>query len=1201
MHGNSEVTPDQVIVEFNRKPGRNNKCQLAMARFKVECCLTGLVLNGRTIKPDEVVRDFPVSPEGRLGLARFKEECCLMGLVLGGQQVMPDAVVRDYQAANATLELARFKAECCLKGLPLGGQPVPPDAVVRDFPDSPKGKLGAARFKEQCCLMGLSLKGRPVPPDAVVEDFPENPEGRLGLARFKAECCLRGLLLTGQPVTPEMVVKDFPDNSQGKLGLARFRAECCLKELSLYGRHVIPDTVVKDYQAANAPMGLACFKAECCLMGLALNGQPVTPDAVVKDYQAVRATLKLTHFKAECCLRGLVLNGRQVTPDAVVKDFQAANAPLGLARFKEDCCLRGLVLHGQQVAPDEVVNDYRAARAPLELARFKEACCLRGLALNSRQVSPDEVVKAFQSANEALGLARFKQNCCLQGLALNGQPVTPAEVVNDYRAARAPLELARFKEECCLRGLALNGQQVAPDEVVKAFQTANEALGLARFKQDCCLLGLVLNGQPVTPDEVVNDYRAARAPLELARFKAECCLRGLVLKGRKVTPYVVVKAFPDNSKGRLGIARFKELCCLSELPLNGQQVSPDAVIKGYPNGLEGQLAIARFKAQCCLMGLVLQGQPVTPEEVVNDFPGSPEGKLGMVRFKEECCLRGLTLNGQQVTPDAVVKDFERGGWLLERAIFYAKLALNALELNGNNLDNQAVLAAFNQAPGDHSLRQAEYLMQSLKQRKWYDETNEAQGVIQQAWQILNSVSVNDEQQRLQCILKFTAMEHELSIDHQRVSAEEVLQSITTLRNSFRNKRIHFFFLAHCYITGLSIDGQKIHPDQVLQCLQGFPKGSNLRFALESWFAGMSTQANTMSQLLFEQKRATIPWRDSPDGYAAAASQHKAAVVVSPADPVSPGRGLHEQATVHSWSSEPGFLNPHPQLNALMLQTLGIIQEINDSYRNPPLLITGSYARFLQNLCASFNDIDIVCTMVKPARILFARLRALNTDRELEIPKRIVIWPIQGCQEIKLPKTYNIHLKDGDLGMKAMGLQVSIDARVTDGNAARLAVHVPGVERLVWCLSFAEETRLLNSTLDYLADNLDPLTMQLQRGELFSIPRTILFNLPQNRDERIYGLLMRSLLTLNKARQFITLHAQENTGKPDSRAHQLQEERQRLDTLAASLQTKLHRHAYRNDFERRVNDWLSTTDHVNDYEIKRKDFIRSLLAMMHPDY
>uniref|UniRef100_UPI002147930B hypothetical protein n=1 Tax=Endozoicomonas sp. SESOKO1 TaxID=2828742 RepID=UPI002147930B len=845
----------------------------------------------------------------------------------------------------------------------------------------------------------------------------------------------------------------------------------------------------------------------------------------------------------------------------------------------------------QPISPDEVVKAFPDnPEGKLGIARFKEHCCLRGLELDGKQVTPDAVVMDFPDSPEGkLGIVRFKEHCCLRNLSLNDKQVTPDVVVKGFQAVRARLELARFKEQCFLRGLPLTGKPVKSGEVVKDFPDTPEGkLGIARFIEQCCLKGLLLNGQQVTPDVVVKEYQAVRATLELGRFKEQCCLRGLLVHGQLVTPSEVVRDLPDSPEGRLGIARFKEECCMRNLPLNGEQVTPDSVIKDFPDSPEGKLGMARFKERCCLRGLPVSGQPVTPDEVVKDFQAI-KATLELVRFKAECCLRGLEVHGQVVTPEAVVKDYECGGWLFESTIFHSQLALNARELNGNYLDNQKVLDAFNKVPGDHSARKTRHLIQRLKQSRQYDETNEAQDILQEAWQILNNVSVkDDEQHRLQCILTFMAMQHELTIDHQSVSAEQVLQSIKRLRCSFQNSRLYFFFLASCYITGRPVNGRQIHKDQVWKCLQRFPEGSHLRHALGCWFEQCSSEAYIMDELLIKRENSAACSRrgsDSPLGYAVSSCQQEASVATSAAEPRK------------QWlkkTEEPGSVeNQVSRLNALTLKTLEIIQEINDSYGSPRILITGSYARFLQNLCSLFNDIDIICTTEASARTLFQKLQALNTNKESEIPKRIIIWPIPGCQAIKLPKAYNIQLKDGDLGRIAMRLQVNIDARVAHGNAARLAIHVPGIERLVWCLSFAEETRLLNDTLEHLAENLDPLTEQLKKGEVLYIPRTILFNFPQSLEERIYGLLMRSLLTLNKARKLIAL-------KLDHLKNPLQEERQHLHDLTANLQKKLTNHACRNDFGHIINSWLSTTRPVNDYEIRRKEFITTLLAMMHSE-
>ncbi len=88
--------------------------------------------------------------------------------------------------------------------------------------------------------------------------------------------------------------------------------------------------------------------------------------------------------------------------------------------------------------------------------------------------------------------------------------------------------------------------------------------------------------------------------------------------------------------------------------------------------------------------------------------------------------------------------------------------------------------------------------------------------------------------------------------------------------------------------------------------------------------------------------------------------------------------------------------------------------------------------------------------------------------------------------------------------------------------------------------------------------------------------------------------------LKQPRHYDETNYEGKSEKPDCRPNLLQEEYQRLRTLTANLQTKLNSHSYRVDFELRVNGWLSTTQPVSDFEIKRKDFIKALLAMMHPE-
>ncbi|WBA83239.1 hypothetical protein [Endozoicomonas sp. GU-1] len=923
-----------------------------------------------------------------------------------------------------------------------------------------------------------------------------------------------------------------------------------------------------------------------------VQGRQITTAAVLGAYGNDRTSLRGGFFLQKLCLQNILHNGKKITTVQVIQEFNREpdrnnKCQLAIARFKQQCCLKELALNGRKVTPDEVVKDFPdSPEGKLGLARFRQQCCLRGLPLNGRLVTTDEVVKGYPDSKEGkLGLARFKADCCLRGLALNGQLLTTDAVVKEYLAINAALELAHFKEECYLRDLPLSGRQVTSDEVVKAFlNSPGGKLGMALFKERCCLSGLALNGQQITPDALVQDYQAARGTLELARFKEACCLRSVPLNGRQVTPEAVVKGY-QAARATLELARFKEECCLRGLALNGQQVTPDEVVEDFQTA-KSTLELAHFKTECCIKGLALHGQQLTPDEVIKDFPDSPEGRLGAVRFKAECCLRGWPLNGQQLTPDAVVKDYQAFKAKLELGRFKAECCLRGLLLNGQPVTPDVVVMEYPNSPEGKRgiayfkerccLRGLSLNGQLITPDEVIQDYQAIKATIELVrfkaecclrglalnGQLVTPDAVVKDYQTVKAPLELARFQGECCLrdwplNGQQVTLDAVVKGYQTAKAPL--ELVHF--KAECCLRGLTLNGQQFTPDEVVR---DFERGGWL-LERDSFYSRLALNAN----LLDSSGPGCLPGNDKRH------SAHR----INNAGTVFPD-------------------NPATRSHTLTLKTLDIIQEVNGFYIHPAILITGSYARFLQNLCPIFNDIDIICTTEESASVLFDKLQALHIDRNETFPNSITIRPIPGCQAIRLPNGYNIRLKDGDLDRQTVAFKVSIDDRVIHENAEQLAIYVPGVKRPVWFLSFTEETRLLNDTLKHLAENLDPLTEQLQNGAVLDLPRTLLFNNPQNNSERIYGLLMRSLFTLNKARRFITLHSEVKPTIPD--CYQRREEQRRLHTLAANLQAKLSGHVCRHDFEHRVNGWLSTTQHINDYEIKRKEFIKELLAIMNPD-
>ncbi|WP_257282710.1 hypothetical protein [Endozoicomonas sp. SESOKO1] len=406
------------------------------------------------------------------------------------------------------------------------------------------------------------------------------------------------------------------------------------------------------------------------------------------------------------------------------------------------------------------------------------------------------------------------------------------------------------------------------------------------------------------------------------------------------------------------------------------------------------------------------------------------------------------------------------------------------------------------------------------------------------------------------------------------------------------------FLQKLYFNNILHDNRRVTPDDVIQEFKRVPDQENVWESAIKHFEHKveRMRASHLARFKEEFSLRGLPLhgqRVTPvDG------SHADAVTASAAETLESLSKPFSKPFLSkpvSKTAESGFPdNKAPPLNALTLKALEIIQEINDSDSKLPLRITGPCAEFLQNRCSSFDDIDIICPTEESALKLVEKMQALNTDRDSEI--RTWLQLIWGCKAIRLPKIFIIRLNDGGLGTaQKLDINITIDDSLSDESGAVSGFFHPDVGRLVWCLSLAEETRVLNTTLKLLADNLDSLTEQVKKGE-FHINRNVLFGRPKDSDERIYGLLMRCLTTLHEGKQFIAMHFKEEPEeKPDE---QIKEQQQDLHALTDKLQAKLQSHPYRDGFEHSVNHWLSTTPDEKDVGINRKKRIETLLALLY---
>ena len=1105
------------------------------------------------------------------------EEAFWQNRFFNGHTVTAGDVLTQYRTdGKSSLRAGFFLQRLFLKELPCDHQPVSPDHIIAEFNRAPdyqkKYLLAIARFKQICYEKHLSLAGVPVTPENVLAAFPNSPEGILAMGHFLSDRCLNGKPLHGRPVIPQTVIEVFQAGN-ATLDLTRFKASCFERGLPLNGRPFNPDAIVADFLAIHALLELARFMETCCLNGDKINGQPVPAEEVISGYQAINARLELALFKQQCCLKKIKCNGQLVMPETVLGDFPKNHkGRIAATRFKAKLCQRGLRLNGLRVTTETVVGDFQALGAIIELARFLEHCCLIGRPLHGRPVPPKMVIEHLQKANAGLELAHFLEQCCLKGLytTLDGQNqlalISADEVVKAFIQCGASNEaMSFFKTECCLRGLLLDGQLVSTKMALSGLEKTVFANRRARFMANCHLKGLYLDRRRITAKSVLEEFpQSLQGQHAMALFKSQCCLYGDIRGEQPITPEDVLASFPTDQKGLIARARFISEACLLGLQVHGQPITAEAAIRELQQVRErGFVGIARFKTECCLRGLPLHGQQVTPEEVLVACQKA-DAPLELARFKEECCLNGWQLNGRSVTPEEVLQDYAQKGWKLERAIFIAHLARRGLYLYGSRVDDAQVLATYDSLLADQSARKTEYLILRLNNFAHLQATVEANLILNQAWQIIECGGTRDDHSRhLKCLLMLLARRYRLTVGMEQPSLEHVWASVNALRNSFSKSCLLFFFLVFCRHAGHSFHGQQVQEEQIITMLDRLP--GQLRYALECWLDGRyynpPYQNNRLFKLLIQ-----LPFLESsPPNRPDLAGQPE-------------NIDSSNTQSVHQWLSLVQPSLTMPAIGQPATTVLGIVNDINERNNHPVLLINGSFSHYLQGISSTFKDVDIIGTG-ESIKQLSDQLATV----QMRLGSGLFVRPIPGCARLQLPDSMRI------TGVGEFGIQTCTCSRVMPKDV--LAVHLPGENKPVMCLSFISETALMNDNVAYLTGNLDILTNQLYDDASFIVPRTVVFNYPQTTEERVFGLLMRCLMTLNKAKQFQSTLA---TGQAVFYGEQAEVALDCLQNSIACLLVKLRSHSHYNRFVATLEQRISDQQTRNDYLDKQRGFIRSLL-------
>ena len=832
----------------------------------------------------------------------------------------------------------------------------------------------------------------------------------------------------------------------------------------------------------------------------------------------------------------------------------------------ESCFWNKKPLGGAKVTSSDVLISYLSDSNSMRSGRFLQKLCLSKINHDGQFITPDQVVAEFNRrrggrTQHKLAMARFKEACCLNNLRVDGKLVPAETIIEEFKAIKATLETGRFLAECCLKDRWVNGHPVATEEVVAILQRipAGE-LSLVRFKSECCLKNMRLYGEMIPPEQVVTECpKTQKGTLLAAHFLAKCCLQKRPVFGQAVRIEMVVDKFMQSPGNHMGLAMFIQECALKGMFLNGQQITAQGVVDRFPDTPDGRLGIARFYERCCIRRWSFEGHKVTPEMVVENYR-SVNAALELSRFKQRCCLLGITIQGRQIFPEEVVRDFETDNRQLEKAMFFSVLALHAKKLNDSYLTCDQVLDAFARVPSDQTAKAVEYLIQQIDALPERDDSGETRKAFARAWQLVN----NAPQGRgyyfyHQCQLLFIAVKYGLPVDGEPLTIEQAWLSIRQLPPSSDKTCLKFYFLAHCLHNNQKLQGKQVAKEEVMRCLRELPEGA-LRKNLASWL-------------------------DQP--LCAPAKNNNGLPIISltpaagqPAYPLQPPEPKNKEQSNHNGTCKadgPTVSITSSQLNPMTQKALEIMQQISG------ICITGSFSRCLQGLCTSYNDIDIIGTEAAVSTLIDQLVYEFSSDydiEECEVLRQVFVQVAPGCSQLKMPRTFNITLSEGNPGRKVAVLQANICVDRVLAAIDTVNVAIPGIKGYFNCASFSAEVHLMNDTLDHLINHIDPLTIQIQGGADFDIPRTIVFNFSQSPEERICAMLMRCLLTLNKARQFAGLLSEDTPLRAS------------LLRCNTALLAELQRHAWYNTFVLQLERWLSSA-----LPSRQQAFVNRLLQLV----
>lgn len=1248
---NKTVTPSFVMDTLNQIINKTSFVYLkAVAELHLTCFTKNIEFNGKPITPEFLVESFrPIKERYPSVLEQLHSK----KVQLNGKEITIEQIYNAYRKANLCTEKGNFLYFCFRNGY-LKEKHITPESILANYRESKKSLSRIAEikyycfkqkvlinnkpvaattvydcmtragnqfqminFKIYCCRKGIEIKGRPIPPEKIIEEIKalENTnEKNNALAFFLRQCYLNNIKINKQSISEATVIDAFDTANMHCEKLKFYITTLKAKK----NKEITVDSLIDLYKETDKSKidnnTKAMFFGFLYTGGYKFNGEPINPNKIANLFKHTDADENFyAKFMAECVLNKTLINGNKVKIKTVLDLFSTSpKYELEKVNFLRNCFVKNIHDEDNLTNHEDIIVRYQRANAKEQLAIFLSYLIVNKIISPSHFYSPIKVYNLFGSEKRLNHYkVYFAYECLMNNIRLIVDKDTQLQdfVASQLKESNLIVELNKVKRFCFLRGIPLHRRHQQLNVIVeqcrqtsKITKTAKESaarqLYLTRFLMTCCLKGFRLNNVALDPNALIAEAEKIEGGGSfVGKFKMECLQAGFFhtpvkeilayfdedLTSKKIKASVMEKLFfskyrdqikaidlADTYKSNnqmIEFACFMARCCVEEIPVGVNQPKFEEVLCYFPeNNYLSDYKKYEFIFSYLLAGRKVENNKYTVESVIKECEGLKFYNL-IASFYSQLSLNSIPVNGKQITPDFIENYCQKHSVWYNLIISYFVGRAVQIEQDGLRLTG-------------------------------FPDTKELSKIIKTALSFINK-QTNIENNKIwnyRCTLYFMSFKYQLKINDEIVTFHTMIEKLNEQLDSFFVMYQKIKFFSYCFKNDISTDGYSANEikGEINKILDFFPKFSKsyslANSLLENGGYGDSVIKNAITdhtlEFNFSSKFIKIS-NVEIDNLNTSTLPKKIFKINNIFESNYP-------STIESKQDQLRFPETHrvqdlALSNPIHYEILTMIASFNQNHKTPRIIITGSFSRFLQNVTNHFNDIDLICDNQSTKDEFIFMLRT-NLPRKTEYDDlTFSCYYSPEIAVLNVPSTYFFRAAEGVMNNIVVDVNLIVDgSKLQKFNISEIKIENPCLS--LHAFSFASEIGAITQGLMFLVENLDSLVEQVLADPALIIPRTILFNYPESNEERVYGLLVRYLLSLEKA---IKMNKELDNRIVNHNVHKLHVSKFYLDLQISNLKDALRSNPYLSKLTIYLNDFFESRQ--NTYQKNQAEFIFDLIS------